>query len=449
MAALAGATPLSAQHLTLRDALARADAGAFPNRASRGAAAARRGQVTAALRGILPALRVEGGFVRTDDPIGAFGASLRQRVVTAADFDPARLNRPAPIANYMAGLVLEQPLFNADAWIGRRAAGRAAAADDAGTDWTRLGTRVDVIRAYYGVTLSDEKVATLAAAARAAHGHVRQAEAMVRQGLVTKSDALLASVRAGEIDAQLAEAEADAAIARRQLALALGERDTFAPELPSQLPPADRIREAIRDDTTDAIAADRSDVEAARLGLDAARFDVQRARSAYLPRINGFARYDWNSAARLYGGDRSWTVGVMASWSPFAGASEIAELQATGGREDAARAMSDASRERAALEARQTAHSLRAALARLAIAERSVAQSAEAHRIVAHKYEGGLATVIELLDAAAVETQTALGHSAARYAVIVAAAERRKALGRDPGHLAALDDATKAIATTR
>ena len=31
-------------------------------------------------------------------------------------------------------------------------------------------------------------------------------EAMVKQGLVTKSDALLASVRAGEVDAQLAEA---------------------------------------------------------------------------------------------------------------------------------------------------------------------------------------------------------------------------------------------------
>ena len=49
--------------------------------------------------------------------------------------------------------------------------------------------------------------------------------------------------------------------------------------------------------------------------------------------------------------------------------------------------------------------------------------------------------MVELLDAAAVETQSALGLSHARYAVIVADAERRQALGRDPGALAALDAA--------
>jgi outer membrane protein TolC len=82
---------------------------------------------------------------------------------------------------------------------------------------------------------------------------------------------------------------------------------------------------------------------------------------------------------------------------------------------------------------------LQVALARLAIAERAVAQSAEAHRIVGRKYEGGLAQVAELLDAQAVETQSALGFSQARWSAIVAAAERQRALGRDPAFLEALD----------
>ncbi|HEY0970118.1 MAG TPA: TolC family protein [Gemmatimonadales bacterium] len=437
------ATTLPAQTLTLREALTRADGAAFPNRIAAGTAAAQRGQATAALRGILPTLRLEGGYVRTDDPIGAFGTTLRQRVITAADFDPARLNRPAAIGNYQGGAVIEQPLFNADAWTGRQAATRAVAATEASADWTRLGTRVDVVRAYYGVTLAHEKVATLAAAARAAHAHVRQAEAMVRQGMVTKSDALLAAVGAGEVDAQLADAEAEARTAIRQLAVVLGAQGVFAPVLPEHLPSATRIRAVVAPDTAStALAADagfRADVEAAELGLDAARLDVRRARSLYLPRLNGFARYDWNSATRLYGGDAAWTVGVMASWSPFAGASEIAELQATSGREDAARAMADAARERALLEVEETGNALRAALARLDIAERAVAQSAEAHRIVARKYEGGLATVTDLLDAAATDTRSALALSAARYAVITAGAERLRALGRDPGALARLD----------
>ena len=71
-------------------------------------------------------------------------------------------------------------------------------------------------------------------------------------------------------------------------------------------------------------------------------------------------------------------------------------------------------------------------------------QSAEAHRIVSRQYEGGLVTIAELLDAQAADIESSLGLSQARYAVIVAAAERRLALGLDPGSLAALDDASSA-----
>ena len=445
LATLTVAPTLAAQStpappLTLRDAIARADRDAFAVRIAEGSASSQHGQATGALRGVLPTLRLEGGFVRTNDPIGAFGTALRQRAIHQADFDPARLNRPPAISNYQGAAVLEQPLFNADAIIGHRSASRAAAASDANVRWTRIAVRVDVARAYYGATLAREKTATLADAQRAAQAHLRQAEAMVRQGLATKSDALLAAVGAGDVDTELADADADARTAIRQLAVVLGERGDFTPALPEHLPSAERIRAVIAADTGDAAPATRADLEAAQLGLDAARLDRQRARSLYLPRINGFARQDWSSAARLYAGLPSWTLGVMASWTPFAGASEFAERQAATGRAEAAQAMADAARERAELDVAQTRNALRAALARLDIAERSVQQSAEAHRIVARKYEGGLATITELLDAAAVDRRSALSLSAARYAVLVAGAERLRALGRDPAALARLDD---------
>ncbi|MHB1224907.1 MAG: TolC family protein, partial [Gemmatimonadaceae bacterium] len=243
--ASASASVLPAQALTLREALARADGDGYQNRIAEGTASAQRGQVTGALRGILPSLRLEGGFVRTDDPIGAFGTTLRQRTITQADFDPARLNRPPAIGNYQGGAVIEQPLFNADAWVGRRAASRGLDASRASADWTRLGTRVDVIRAYYGATLAREKVAALELAARAAHAHVRQAEALVRQGLATRSDALLASVKAGEVDAQLADADAGSRTAVRQLAVVLGQGGDFTPLMPDSLPAARHIRAAV------------------------------------------------------------------------------------------------------------------------------------------------------------------------------------------------------------
>ena len=434
--------PAAAQ-LTLAGAMHRADRSAFGNRIASGAAAEKEALALAPLKGILPTVRVEAGYVRTTDPIGAFGSTLRQRTITPADFDPSRLNYPGAIGNYQGGIVVEQPLLNADAWLGRRAALRASDASRASESWTRLSIRVDVVRAYYGAVLAAERATMLRSAVRAAHAHQTQAEAMVRQGMVTKSDALLAAVRAGEMEAQLAEADGGAASARRQLAVLLGGDGTDVPAdmaAPAQLPSAARIRSVVGADTAFIIGQSRADVDAASRGLDAARADALRARSAYLPRINSFARYDWNSPDKLYGGDRNWTAGVMASWSVFAGASDIADVRGASARETEARAQAEAAQANARLDVEQTRTTLAVAITRLAIAERAVAQSAEAQRIVARKYEGGLATVVELLDAQTAETQSTLSFAQSRYAVIVSAAERRRAVGSDPATLSALDD---------
>ena len=428
---------------SLADALRVADRAAYGNRMAAAATQAAEAQRLAPLKGVLPSVRIEAGYVRTTDPIGTFGSTLRQRAITQSDFAPDRLNYPDAVGNYQGGVVIEQPLFNADAWVGRQATTRAADANRAQEDWTRLSTRADVVRAWFGVILATEQVRTLGAASRAGHAHVAQAEAMVRQGLVTKSDALLAAVRAGELDAQLAEATANAAIARRQFALLLGHDGTSVSDIgPSEnalLPASDRLRTEVASDTVDLSPGPRADVRAADQALMAARDDALRARSAYLPRINSFARYDWNSRGRLYAGDKNWTVGVVASWSVFTSATDASELRATESRAAGARAAADAAAAHARLEQESTRSALAVALNRLTIAEQGSRQSAEAHRIVARKYDGGLASVVELLDAQATETGSALALANARYAVISAAADRRRALGRDPGALATLD----------
>jgi outer membrane protein TolC len=438
--ALLAAAPLRAQApLSLAEAFRRADAAAYANRIAGGDARAQGAQATAALQGILPSVRVEGGYLRTDNPIAAFGVTLQQRAVSLASFSPAGLNYPAPVSNWSGGLVAEVPLINADAWFGRAAASSAAAAADAGSGWTRETTRVEVTRAYFGAILAREQVRTLEAAAAAAQAHVRQAESRVTNGMATRSDALLASVQAGQVEAQLIGARGNAGIARERLALTIGQPGDTAFALPESLPTAEQIR-VLASLPTGGSAAARLDVTAARLGLVAAQRDVRRAGAVYLPRLNGFGRYDWNSPGRLFGGPSSYTIGIVASWSPFAGASEIAGRQAAHGRADAARARAEAAAANAALEQSATRTQLAVALARLGIAEVSVEQGSEAHRIVARKYAGGLATVAELLSAAAVETQTRLGLTDARYLAIMANAAARQAVGADLMALTALEN---------
>ena len=441
LAALAMAPGLAAQGpvLGIREALGRADSAGYGNRAAEGEAAAAAARADGALQGILPTLRVEGGWMRTDEPLGAFGFLLRQRGVTPEAFAPDALNYPDAISNWAGGVVAEVPLLNADAWLGRSAASSAAAAGRAQAEWTRSGTRLDVIRSYYGAVLAAEAVVTLEAAARAAHEHARLTGSLVRNGMVTKSDALLAEVRAGEVDAQLLEARSNAGLARRRLALVMGTPADTLFSLPDSLPAPDRIR-AVAAAASFGVEVDRGDVTAARLGRQAAERDARRATGRLLPRLNAFGRLDWNDPSAPYGGQESWTVGVMASWSPFSGGAELADRSGARARARAAAAMAEAAEAQAALEVVARDSELEVALERLTIAERSVAQGAEAHRIVARKYEGGLAAIVELLGAAATETSTRLGLAQAQYQAIVADAGRRQARGGDPAALAALEE---------
>ncbi|MHB1311045.1 MAG: TolC family protein [Gemmatimonadaceae bacterium] len=440
LAATTIAVPLAGQttapRLTLTEALRRADAHAYANRTAGAAADAQRAQALGAWKGVLPGLRAEAGAMRTTDPMNAFGFLLKQRGVSMASFSPATLNDPAAITNYSSGLVLEQPLVNPDAWMGFRAAQSAASAAASSARWTSTGVRNDVVQAFYGAVLATEMAHTMAAAERSAREHVRSAELATANGFVTRSDALLARVRAGDVTAQRLEAESRARLARQQLALLLGVPNDTAFALPDSLPaPAVVEARIVQPGTPGA----RDDVQAAEQARKAAGLDVRRAEGSWLPRVNGFARYDWNSPARIAAGPKSWTVGAMASWSLFGGGAELADVRGASARLRGAQAQAEAATASAALERRSADEAIAVALARAAIADTAVTQSAEALRIVRKKYDGGLATVSELLDASAADTQSRLMRSDARFRYLVAAAARLRAWGADPAVLGALD----------
>ena len=445
----AAQTSPSMARLSLADALREADQHAYANRIATATLASDRARAQLPLKGILPSARIESGVVRTTDPIGAFGTTLRQRLITPAAFDPALLNNPAAVTNVQAGLVLEMPVLNADAYFGKRAADAAERVSRAQRDGSTSATRTAAVRAYYGAVLAAEKGAMLREARTAAEAGLRQVQAMVAQGLVTKADALLASVRADDVSAQWLAAQNDAAAARQQLALVLGREANalmIGPEaLPSALPSDDVLETLAASDTANATvqaALRRDDVRAAREGVNAAWADRSRASSTLLPRVNSFARYDWNSPSSLFSGRKNWTMGVMASWSIFGGGAELADVAGTTARLDAARAAEAAAEAQARLDVDVSRGAVQVALQRLALAAHAATQSREAHRLVEKRYTGGLATIAELLAAASASTGVSLNWSAARFAVIDAVVALRRATGADLSALSVLDGTT-------
>lgn len=422
--------------MTLGEALRRADQHAFPNRIAAAEATAARARASAADQGVLPAVRAELGAVRTTDPLAGFGFVLRQRAVTPEAFAPDGLNRPPARTDVGAAVVGEVPLVNLDAWAGRAAARHAAVAALHARDWDATGVRLDAMAAYYGAILAGERAAVLRAAEVAGMAHVRRAESALRNGMVTRSDLLLAEVRVGEITTQRLGAEADAVLARQALALTLGTPGDTAFTLPGTIPVLDSA-------PVPAGGGVRADVRMASAGAEAAEADARRRALALLPRLNGFARQEWHDGRTPFGGESMWTIGVMASWAPFSGGAELAARREASARAAMARAGAEAVAARAELERASAASAVAVARQAVTIAARGAMQAGEAHRIVERKYEGGLATIAELLEAQATELAARLAEAKARHDLIVAQGTLARATGADLATLAsALDAAT-------
>jgi outer membrane protein TolC len=360
--------------------------------------------------------------------------------VTPSAFDPAGLNRPLARTDVGTAVIGEVPLLNLDAWAGRRAAVNAAASASAREDWTGTGVQLDVLTAYLGAMLSAERVQVLRSGEAAGEAHLRQARSALTNGIVTPSDVLLAEVRLGEITTQRRGAEYDSWLARRQLALLLGTPDDSAMVMPTAVPvlgsaasPSQFLRPGVR-----------GDLQAAALDEAAATADARRAAFALVPRVNAFGRYEWHDPTAPVGGRPMWTIGVMASWTPFSGGAELAARREAQANAAAARTGLEAIGAAARLEGEAAARAVGVAMQAVESTRRGAVQAAEAHRIVARKYEGGLASVAELLDAQATALGADLSAARARHDHLVALATLLRARGTDLSSLATAIDAAAA-----
>lgn len=407
--------PLSAMALSLQEALDETARSGFAPQISRARTAESSAQELASWRGLLPTVRAEGGWMTTDDPLSAFGTSLRQRNVSMASFDPARLNDPPRTSGWNAAVVAEVPLVNLDAWAGRAAAAKATAASKSRGRAEELQAFSTTTRAYAGAVLASAAVRAWEDALTAARSHGAQAEAGHQEGVALRADLLLAQVRSSEIEASLIKARADSTLALRGLAFAMGSEIAPSGEL-ERLPDAATLRNAM---AALEAGSEKPLVEAAHNASTAAQLDADRAGFALLPRVNGMARMDWNGADQPFAEDGSWTVGVMASWTLHA-TGEAGDHAAARARLEQARTGEAMARAQVALAEASLQSDFTVSLRRMDIADSALSQAIEAHRLTSRRYQEGLSTMAEVLQAAAMETSARISLEQARHDAFLA-----------------------------
>jgi outer membrane protein TolC len=381
---------------------------AFVAAAGEDAIAARR-EAEAARGHLLPSVRFEEKFVRTNVPGEAFGLKMNQEKLLATDFADVRsFNSPPPRNDFIAVLSLEQPLFTPKAYIGYGIA--KTEADAKGQDLYRrkeeavyrvLAAVLDVITARQFVEVAGQGLSD-------AREHLRIAESLEAAGMGLASDGLRAKVAVASAESAKVTAESRLELARRGLSLVMGVPG--APPVDVAGPPPEFPDPAMPEAGEDG-ATGRADLRASSLRLANAVRYVRLRQSGYLPDVGLAAAYQVDAEDSPFSPDnRSWKVGVGLTWNLFDGLRREAELGKAVAERRRAQAYHRGMRDQAAFEAAQADLNVKEATLRGEIARAALASAEEGVRLLTSRYENHLGRMVDLLDA-----QTALdGARAAR-----------------------------------
>lgn len=412
--------------LGLADALARARQ---RNPAVVQAAAERRARdadVLASAAAFTPVIGAQLGLLRSDDPVAVFGGRLRQGRFGEGDFALGALNRPAPLTDVSTTLFVEQPLFQPEALMARRAGIARARAAALGESRVGQAAAFEAIRSYFAVRLAQERVVVLQEALDVARRVLAQVQSLRRNGTVTVVDEQLARARVSEVESGLAAAEAGRVAAGDLLLAVLGEpagRPFFLSDaLAAPVPGTDTLA-----------AARRDDVAALEAAVAAAAANVARAKGSWVPSAGAFGVLDWHSGrAGIAQGPRHWTAGLVVRWTPFRGLADLGQLRRAEAERDAARERLGDLRRRADAETRLARAERAAALASVEAADAALAGAAQAARVAGVRYAEGVAMITELLAVRAAESAQRLARLNALYQARVADAALAVSLGRMP-----------------
>lgn len=223
----------------------------------------------------------------------------------------------------------------------------------------------------------------------------------VAQGLDVRSNLLLAEAAAATSASDLAAAEEAIALRRHQIAVLLGAGPDRGLSIAAPVLPAVTAG-GLPDGVTTALAGRRPDIAAARERVEAAAARVRVARADFFPAISLGALVGFQSLGlgNLLEADSSFgSVGPAVSLPVFRGGALRGQYRGVQAGYDAAVADYDRTVLAAYQQVADAVTSRAAQAARLVQLRAALAATQEARALAARRYEGGLATRIEVLSA--------------------------------------------------
>lgn len=366
-----------------------------------------------------------------NSPMMAFGAKLNQQRITAADFDPARLNDPDYTGNLQLGVQLMQPLYLGGMDKHAVAAARqGASAQELDAEQAVQDVIFRTVEAYLNVVLARESVSVAAKAVEASRESVRNTTAAFDAMQSVQSDVFQAQVHHSQNEETLLRMQNQYQLAREGLATILGipSADGFHLNMPFLEQACQTCQEEPQQLLKDALA-DRSDYRKLSRQQTAIHHQEKMARGAVRPQVAIGTRVEHNRRDFSRNGHDNALFFARMDWNIGDGGE--ARYKAQGARWQAAQLgeMIRAKEDQIRLEIREAVTNINNALERIRVSERAIKHSEESLRILRDRYVVGLAIVSELLGAETSLLSHKMNHLKALYDYSISRARLKVALG--------------------
>jgi outer membrane protein len=424
----AGMDVASAQTpLTLEDAIKRAQGETADARALASSIDEATARIQRAESGYWPRIDLSETVQRGNQPVYVFSSLLSQRRFTAANFAIPALNHPDPITNTRTAVALEQPIYNGGLTrLGVQAATLERDMVSATRDTARQELGFRAAQAFVRVLQLEATVRATEAAVTAAESDRQRARARREVGLVTEADVLTVDVHLADMRQRQITAAGNLTVGRIQLAEVVGLPLTalVVPVRPALRPaPADGdalVREAL---------TKHPQLLQADIHLQLAENGRQTARAALWPTVGVQGGWEFNGET-LGAQQSSWVIGAEVRVNVFRGFADTARM--TEARHAHLRATAERERveRRIEVDVRGALAQLAAARAREEAGRAALMQARESQRIIRDRYEGGLATVTDVLRAAEAALEAESRATTAETDVILQTVALDRARGR-------------------
>lgn len=354
-------------------------------------------QIREARSPLMPKIIFTESAVRGNDPVFVFGTKLRQQSFSDADFALNKLNTPTPIGNFSSRFSGQWSLFDGlQSWYGVTRAKYMQQASQQQLDRTDQELVYEAVQAYEGVLLAQKQVAVSEATLKTAQAIESQSRARVESGMAVDSDLLSAQVAAAGRNQEVIQAQNSLALARTQLALALGMPPDTIYEPQENLAEHSFPAITVADLEQQALVK-RPDLKQIESERSAQAKSISMAKGAFAPRLNVYGSWETDSPSPGWNGGNNWIAGAELQFDIFDGDSKRAHLAVEKAVQEKAMAMRDAFRDQVRLQVRKAYYDYDAARQQVEVARGAIQQAEESLRINQNRYDGGLTTVSDLL----------------------------------------------------